>query len=61
MKPNELIRKSARIAGVPLWKVANAVGISEPTLCRWLRFPLSPEKETRILAAIKSLSDEVVE
>jgi lambda repressor-like predicted transcriptional regulator len=56
---NGKIRSAARIAGIPLWKVAAAIGISEPTLTRWLRFPLPKEKESLILSAIDSLAKEV--
>lgn len=55
MRENEHIRKAARVAGVPLWRVAAAVGVSEPTLIRWLRFPLPEEKEARIMEAIAAL------
>lgn len=57
-KENESVRRAARIAGVPLWKVAAEIGVSEPTLTRWLRVPLSQEKETRIMAAIAALEQE---
>ena len=56
---NEVIRKAARVAGVPLWRVADEVGISEPTISRWLRRPLSQEREDMLLAAINRLSEEV--
>lgn len=58
-KENEHIRKAARIAGVPLWKVASTIGVSEPTLMRWMRFPLTADKETRIMEAISTLGQEV--
>lgn len=57
-KQNIQIRRAARVAGVPLWAVAVELGISEPTLMRWLRFPLSLEREARILAAIDELAKE---
>lgn len=57
---NEQVRRAARIAGVPLWMVAQRVGVSEPTLTRWLRAPLSQDKEQRILAAIATLESEAV-
>lgn len=60
MKANETVRKAARTANVPLWRVAAELGISEPTLTRWLRFPLTPDKEAAMLAAIKKLEREVV-
>ena len=58
LKENAEVRQSARSAGVPLWKVAAMLSVSEPTLIRWLRFPLKEDKETRIMEAIKNLSKE---
>ena len=58
-KENEAVRKSARVAGVPLWRVAAAVGVSEPTLTRWMRVPLPADKEQRIMRAITELAEEV--
>lgn len=58
-KENLEVRKSARAAGVPLWAIAKTIGVSEPTLTRWLRFPLPEDKERRIMAAIAALSQEV--
>lgn len=55
---NVKIRKAARIAGIPLWSVAASIGISEPTLTRWLRFPLPQEKEHLILTTIAMLEKE---
>lgn len=59
MKENEGVRRKARAAGVPLWRIALALGISEPTLMRWLRIPLEPEREAEILYAIDALSKVV--
>ena len=59
MRENEHIRKAARVAAVPLWRVAAAIGVSEPTLIRWMRFPLTKEKEALITEAISTLSREV--
>ncbi len=60
MKANETVRRAARAANVPLWRVAAELGISEPTLTRWLRFPLTSDKEAAMLAAIRKLEREVV-
>lgn len=60
MKENEKIRKAARTASVPLWRVAAKLGVSEGTLLNWLRFPLQGDKEVRIMAAITILEQEVV-
>ena len=59
MENNVRVRRAARAAGVPLWKLAAALGVSEPTITRWLRFPLPEEKERRLLAAIEALDMEV--
>lgn len=59
MKENQKVRSAAKDAKVPLWKVAAGIGISEPTLIRWLRFPLPLEKENRIMEAIAGLAQEV--
>ena len=56
---NENVRELARHAGIPLWAVAHQLQISEATLFRWLRFPLSEEKDRRIKEAISSLEKEV--
>ncbi len=56
MTENKAIRRAARAAGVPLWRIAHVIGVSEPTLTRWLRFPLSPEREQQILAAISQIA-----
>lgn len=57
-RENEHIRRAARIAGIPLWKVAAVLSISEPTLTRWLRFPLSKEKEDLVNEALLKLINE---
>lgn len=57
-KENNHIRRAARVAGVPLWAVAAELDISEPTLMRWLRFPLEQEREQQVMAAIAKLSKE---
>ena len=49
------VRRRARAADVPLWGIADHLGISEATLTRWLRFPLSVEREAHILEAISIL------
>ncbi len=58
---NEQIRKAARTAGIPLWRIAVAMGISEPTLTRWLRVPLTTDKKRKILVLISKLEQEGTE
>lgn len=59
-KANERVRRAARAADIPLYVVAAAIGVSEATLGRWMRVPLSAEKEQRIMAAIAELAKEAV-
>lgn len=55
---NERVRMAAKEAGIPLWKIAVRLNISEPTMTRWLRSPLTPERERKIMEAIKTISRE---
>lgn len=48
---NIQIRMAAREAHIPLWKIAQMVGISEPTLTRWLRVELSSGEESAYFAS----------
>ena len=58
MRANADVRKAARIADIPQWRICERLGISEPTLTRWLRFELPEDKRQRILNAIDELSRE---
>lgn len=49
------IRLTAKEYGVPLWEVADALGISEPTLTRKLRRELDAESKKTILNTIKTI------
>lgn len=44
-------------ANLKHWQIAEALGISAPTLSVWLRKTLSPEQRHNILAAIKQLQE----
>lgn len=57
-RANEKVRATAKKQGIPLWKIAVQMGVSEPTMIRWLRVPLSQERETAILAAIDAIARE---
>lgn len=60
MKANQKVRDMAKKRNVKHWQIAERLGISEPTIMRWLRVPLSPEREHAILAAIKEIAKEGV-
>lgn len=55
---NLMVRERDKKQKVSLWRIANEIGISEPTITRWLRVPLSQQKEKLILDAISKLSRE---
>lgn len=58
MKANQTVREAAKRKGVKHWQIAECLGISEPTIMRWLRIPLSPEKEKAIMEAVEVLAKE---
>ena len=51
MKTNDAIRDFARKNGITLWQIAVKLGISEATITRWLRVPLSEEEKLLFEAA----------
>lgn len=58
MKANQTIRDAAKMNGVKHWQIAEYLGISEPTIMRWLRTPLSAEKEKAVMEVIEALAKE---
>ena len=52
---NADIRRKLRDANVPLWKVAQRVGIHEKTLVVWLRLELDGEKKRAVNDAVNEL------
>lgn len=59
MKANQEVRKAARSAGIPFWKLGSRIGVSEQTIVRWLRTPLPNEKQQELLRTISELEREV--
>lgn len=55
---NKGIREAAKKNGVPLWRLADMRGISEPTLTRLLRRPLPAHIEQEMLVQINQLAKE---
>ncbi len=56
LKVNQNVREAAKAAGVKHWEIANHIGISEPTLVRWLRTPMPVEREKTVLRSIAELA-----
>ena len=55
---NEKLREQIKKMGIPHWKIAEKIGISEFTFCRWLRRDLSENLKSKVLQAIKELTEE---
>ncbi len=53
---NMTIRQTAKEKRVPLWAIADALGISEPTMTRKLRHELGQEETEKILALIDEIA-----
>ena len=56
IKKNVDVRKAAKDSGVFLWEIADKLGVSEPTLNRWLRkdlrLPLCPLNNQERMEAV---------
>ena len=53
---NMNLRRTAKAAKVPLWRIAEVLGISEPTMTRKLRRELDEDEKARILGIISALA-----
>ena len=58
MLQNTEIRSAAKAAGIPLWAVADALNISEPTMTRRLRRELPEREKQKLLQIIRRLQKE---
>lgn len=57
-QPNWEIRRAAAVAGIRLWQVADAIGITDASLSRKLRKELKADEKEKILSAIQMLSQQ---
>ena len=59
-KPNRDLRQLIHDSGVPQYEIARRCGVSEGSLCRWLRYELPADDERRqlILKAIQEGGQE---
>ena len=56
---NRDIRDAATAAGVRLWRIADALGITDGTLSRRLRHELPQDEKQQVLEVIQALETEV--
>ena len=59
--PNSEIKQEIRKHRLYQYEVATELGVSEFTLCVWLRHELEPERKQRVMEAIERLSDRRAE
>lgn len=57
---NVNLRSYAKKNGVPLWLLAQTLGISEPTMTRHLRQELSSVEEARLKSVIDKIASREV-
>lgn len=55
---NEKIRETVEQYGIRYWQIAATIGINRVTLCEWMRFPLTGEREEKVQSAIQKLIEE---
>ena len=55
---NAKIREAAKAAGLYLWEIAEAMGMSDQVLSRRLRRQLPEEEEAKILHVIRQLREQ---
>ncbi len=53
---NQIIREELKARGVRQWQLADALGISEQTMVRCLRFELDEETQLEMLTKIDELA-----
>ena len=53
---NKIIREELKARGVRHWELAAALGISEQTLVRWLRFELNEDRQLDMLMKIEEIA-----
>lgn len=58
---NQDIRNYLRVRKIPIYRVAHKVGISEMTMFRWLRIPLTGEHRRKVIDAIHEIIEEIEE
>ena len=61
MKSNQDIRDYLKARRIKLYEVSDRIGISEVTLIRWMRTPLTAEHRHRVIKAIRQITAEIEE
>lgn len=56
---NAEIREILRKKRIRHYEVAEQLGVSEYTFCKWLRSELPPDKQKKVLEAIVEIENEI--
>lgn len=54
------IRNKARENGVPLWKIAESLGMSETGFSRKMRYEMNDDDKTKVFQAIENVKNGVL-
>lgn len=54
------VLRALKESGATQWQLADTIGISEPTMTRWLRHPLEGERLKRVQEGLLALRKEAV-
>lgn len=57
-KANQDIREALKAKKIPLWRLGDALGVTEMTVIRKLRHELPAEEKERILKVIAEMGDK---
>ena len=53
---NKIVREELKSRGDRHWELAHALGVSEQTLVRWLRFELDEDKQLDMLTKVEEIA-----
>ena len=56
-KRNQRVRQAIKGTGLKHWQIADALGISDVSLSRWLRYELPTDKQADILRVINKIQN----
>ena len=56
---NENLKKDLKDAGITFWALADELGVSEPTITRWMRHELKDETKKAVEAVIRKHKEDM--
>lgn len=61
MKANKEIRDIVEANRIKFCEIADQIGISDTTLCRWMRVEMKPDQRAKVEAAINEIVRKIHE